>query len=110
MTTKTGYKQDYKGSYIPKDPDSQLIYSIDWATEWLPTGDSLASASYTVETIDGDSSPLTKESSGIQGGISYVELSGGTAGEIYTVTCTITTTDSNTDVRRFRVKVEDRYL
>lgn len=110
MTTKTGYKQDIKGAWISKDPNAQLIYSMDWATEWLPTGDSLSTATYTVSTITGDANPLAIESSGIQSGVTYVELSGGTAGEIYTVTCTITTQDENTDVRRFKVRVEERFL
>lgn len=110
MTTKTGYKKDLKGAWISKDPDAQLIYSMDWATEWLPTGDSLATVNYEVSTITGDTSPLTIEDSGIQSGVTFVELSGGTVGELYTVSCTVTTTDSNTDVRRFKVKVEERFL
>lgn len=110
MTTRTGYKQDVKGSWISKDPNAQLVYSMDWGTEWLPTGDALATVSYAVSSVANDAAPLVIESSGIQGGLTYVELSGGTHGEIYTVTATITTTDSNTDVRRFRIKVEDRYL
>lgn len=110
MTTKTGYKQDIKGAWISKDPSAQLIYSMDWATDWLPTGDSLQSVSYTVSTTANDPTPLTIEDSGIQGGVTFVELSGGTAGEIYVVSCTITTTDSNTDTRRFKVRVEERYL
>lgn len=111
MTIKTGYKQDVKGSWIPKDPDAQLVYSMDWATEWLATGNTITAVNYEVSTVTGDTAPLTIESSGIQsGGITYVELSGGKPGEIYTVTCTVTTSDSDVDARRFRIKVEDRYL
>ena len=112
MTIKTGYKQDIKGSYILKDPDSQLVYSMDWGTEWLPEGDALATVSYAVEAITGDTNPLAIESQGIQAleQLTYVELSGGSARNIYTVTVTITTTDSNTDVRRFRIKCEDRFI
>jgi len=112
MTIKTGYKQDLKGSYISKDPASQLVYSLDWGTEWLSEGDALATVSYTVEAIPGDTNPLVIESQGIQAGpqLTYVELSDGTAGNIYTVTATITTTDSNIDARRFRVKCEERYV
>jgi hypothetical protein len=111
MTYKTGYKQDVKGSWIPKDPEAQLVYSMDWGTEWLSQGNSVSSVVYTVSTVAGDTAPLTIESSGVQGGtVTYVELSGGTPNEIYTVTSTITTSDSDVDARRFRVKVEDRYL
>lgn len=109
MSTITGYKKDTQGSYIAKDPSAQLVYSMEW-NEWLATGQSLASTSYAVSTISGDASPLTKESQGISGTQSYVELSGGTAGEIYTVTATITTDDGATDRRAFKVKVDNRYV
>ena len=110
MTTITGYKQDHKGSYISKDPNAQLVYQMDWTTDWMPTGDSLASVSYDIETISGDATPLAEESSGIQDGIAYVELSGGTARNTYTVTCNIVTNDGITDSRRFRIKCEERYV
>lgn len=111
MTTITGYKQDHKGSYISKDPNAQLVYQMDWTTDWMPTGDSLASVSYAVETISGDANPLEIESEGISGdgSLTYVELSGGSDKNVYTVTCNITTTDGITDSRRFRIKCEERY-
>ena len=86
MSTITGYKKDTVGHYIDKDPGARLIYSMDWS-EWLPTGDSLSAASYAISTITGDAAPIVKHSQGISGTtISYTELSGGSAGEIYTVT------------------------
>jgi hypothetical protein len=111
MTTITGYKQDHKGSYISKDPAAQLVYQMDWTTDWMPDSDQLASAVYTVETITGDSAPLAIESSGITGDglLAYVELSGGSDKNIYTVTCTITTVDGITEARRFRIKCEERF-
>jgi hypothetical protein len=110
MSTITGYKRDTLGSYIEKDPEAQLVYSMDWS-EWLPSGDQLATATYTISTIAGDTAPLTRVSQGFTGGtISYVELSGGRAREIYTVTAEITTSDGNTDRRAFRVKVINRFL
>jgi len=109
MTTITGYKQDHKGSYISKDPNAQLVYQMDWTTDWMPTGDQLSTVNYTVETISGDANPVVIESSGIQGGLAYVELSGGSDKNVYTVTCNITTNDGITDSRRFRIKCEERY-
>lgn len=110
MSTITGYKKDTVGAYIDKDPGARLVYSMDWS-DWLPTGDTLSTATYVISTISGDATPIVKHSQGTSGGtISYVELSGGTAKEIYTVTATITTTDGNTDKRRFRLKVNDRFL
>jgi len=108
-TIITGYKQDHKGSYIEKDPNAQLVYTIDWGAEWLSTGDALSQVSYSVEQIAEDSNPLVIVSQGIQDNLSYVELSGGSDREIYTVTATITTTDNNTDTRRFRILCEERY-
>lgn len=110
MSTITGYKKDTVGAYIDKDPGARLIYSMDWS-EWLPTGDTLSTATYVISTITGDAAPIVKHQEGVEGGtVSFVELSGGTAKEIYTVTATITTTDGNTDKRRFRLKVNDRFL
>lgn len=108
-TITTGYKQDHKGSYIEKDPNAQLVYTIDWGAEWLSTGDELNQVSYTLETIQGDSNPLEIVSQGIQDNKSYVELKNGSHKNVYTVTCEITTKDNNTDLRRFRIKCEERY-
>jgi hypothetical protein len=110
MSTITGYKRDTVGSYIEKDPEAQLVYSMDWS-EWLPLGDQLAAVTYTVSTIADDTAPLTRISNGISDStVTYIELSGGRAREIYTVTAEITTVDGNTDRRAFRVKVINRFL
>jgi hypothetical protein len=106
--TRSGYEKDNIGSWIAKDPSSQLTYSMDWS-QWLPEGDTLASASYSLQVRANDPAPLVKVSQGTQSGtISYVELSGGQVGKLYTVTATITTVDGLTDRRSFRLKVENR--
>lgn len=110
MSTITGYKKDTVGAYIDKDPGARLIYSMDWS-EWLPQGDTVSTAAYTISTITGDATPIVKHQEGVEGGtVSFVELSGGTAKEIYTVTATITTANGNIDKRRFRLKVDSRFL
>lgn len=106
--TRTGYEKDTQGSWIAKDPSAQLVYSMDWS-EWLPTADSVASVAYSLQVRANDPAPLVKESQGVQSGtLTYVELSGGQVGKVYTVTAAITTTDGNTDRRSFRIKVENR--
>ena len=111
MATITGYKQDQIGAWIPKDPQAQLVYSMDWATEWLAQGQSIASVNYTENSRVNDAAPLVIESEGVQGGgITYCELSGGSLGKIYTVTAEITTDDGSIDRRSFRVKIENRSL
>lgn len=108
MIKLSGFQQDNQGSWIAKDPSSNLIYSLDWS-EWLPAGDTLASVTHTLQVRANDPTPIIKGTDGIQNGtISFVEISGGGTGKIYTVTATITTTDGLTDSRSFRLKVENR--
>jgi len=106
--TRSGYEQDNIGSWIAKDPSSQLIYSLDWS-QWLPEGDTVASVTYTLQVRANDPAPLIKGTTGVQTGtITFVELSGGQVGKIYTVTAAITTVDGLVDRRNFRVKIENR--
>ena len=105
---RNGYEKDTLGSWIPKDPQAQLPYSMDWS-EWLPAGDTITAVSYSLQVRSNDPVPLIKEGEGIQSGtITYVELSGGQAGKIYAITAAITTANGLQDRRAFRVKVEDR--
>lgn len=81
---------------------------MDWS-EWLAQGQTVASVSYSLQVRANDPAPLIKESQGVQSGtVTYVELSGGQVGKVYTVTAAITTDDGATDRRSFRVKVENR--
>jgi hypothetical protein len=106
--TRTGYERDNQGVWILKDPEAELVYSMDW-TEWLPQGDTLSTATYTLQVRANDPAPLVRVSQGVQSGvISYVELSGGQVGKIYTVTAEVTTVDGLVDRRNFRVRVENR--
>ena len=105
--SQTGYKKDIVGSYISKDPAASLQYSVDWS-DWVPAGDAIATATFVQESTH------TAANLNI-GGVSTVTnvasatISSGAAGEIYTVKNTITTTGGFTDVRRFRIRVENRY-
>lgn len=106
---KTGFQHDNTGSWISKDPQAQLTYKIDWS-QWLLTGDALDTASYDLQVRANDPQPLTQTDSGadVPNNQTYVSLAGGQVGKIYTVTCTVTTTQGNTDRRSFRIKVENR--
>jgi hypothetical protein len=106
--TRTGYEKDTQGSWIAKDPSAQLVYTLDWS-EWLPTGDTVASVNYTLQVRANDPAPLVRASQGVQSGTkTYVELSGGAVSKVYTVTAAIVTSDGDIDRRSFRVKVENR--
>jgi len=106
-TARTGFEQTLQGLSIIKDTEAKLIYTFDWA-DWIPVGDSLASTLYTITTRVNDPDPLIKESQGIQGTKTYVELSNGQENKTYTVTCKITTTNGLIDRRSFRVNIKAR--
>lgn len=107
MAVRSGFEQTIQGLTIKKDTEAQLIYTFDWS-EWLPTGDSIASSLYTITARANDPDPLEIESQGVDGSNTYVELSNGQEGKVYTVTCKVTTTNGLIDRRNFRVKVEAR--
>tara|TARA_A100001391_G_scaffold120932_2_gene82350 strand:- start:167 stop:502 length:336 start_codon:yes stop_codon:yes gene_type:complete len=109
MATLTGFKQDRAGLYIEKDPFSLLDYTLDW-TNWMPTGDTIASSEINIETISGDAAPLAKSGSATvtNNTILTQKIQAGTAGNIYNVEYRITTTNGLKDSRNFRIKVLER--
>ena len=115
MTTKTqltttGYQRDVQGHWIEKDPQAQLIYSMDW-TDWLMANDELASVVYTVTPSDGNNPHIQIVQQGLQlGYLTFVELKNGVHGETYTVAAKVTTVDGRVDTRRFRIKCKNRYV
>jgi len=109
MTQLTGFKTDRIGSYIEKDPQAKLDYTMDWS-DWLPSGDPLQSAEWRVSTVTNDTANVIIHSNTTSGitGLSTAIISGGSAGNTYTVTCRITTTNGLIDERYFRLSVRDR--
>jgi hypothetical protein len=109
MSTITGYKQDTQGAYIMKDPEAQLVYSMDWS-EWLAEGQTITSVNYTENSRVNDTAPLVIENEGVanQGTVTYAEISGGAVGKTYIVTAEITTDDSSRDRRAFKILVQNR--
>ncbi len=109
MSTITGYKQDQQGHWIAKDTEAKLIYAMDW-NQWVTGSDKLASASYAITARANDPDPIIKHTQGFNNttNVSYVELSGGQTGKIYTITCSITTEQGLEDRRSFRIKIENR--
>lgn len=106
--TRTGYEKDSQGSWIPKDTQAELIYSMDW-TEWLLGTDQITQVVYTLQVRANDPAPLVKVDSGILSGkTTWVQVRGGQAGKIYTVTAKVTTGAGAVDRRHFRIKVEER--
>lgn len=105
---KSGYERDVQGAWIAKDTQASLTYSMDWM-DWLEEGDTIASVEYSLQVRANDPQPLLKASEGVQTGIfTFVRLTGGQEGKIYTVTAKVTTINGLIDRRSFRVKIENR--
>ena len=105
---KTGYEKDTLGSWIAKDPEAELIYSMDWS-QWLLGTDTIYAVTYALQVRANDPEPLVKVESGIlQGTTTWVKINGGQVGKVYTVTADVTTASGDKDRRSFRIKVENR--
>lgn len=109
MATLTGFYKDNEGQLIDKDPEAILSYQITWS-EWLPSGDTIASSSWEVETISGDTDNITITGNSFTDSVTTVTINGGTSGNIYKLYNTVNTNNSLTDRRYFRVKVKARTL
>ncbi|MGQ9573563.1 MAG: phage fiber-tail adaptor protein [Chloroflexota bacterium] len=83
-----------------KDPNAVLDYAIDWS-RWL-ADDEIASSTWTIPT------GLTQVSASNSTTKATIWLSGGAAGQSYTITNRITTTGGRTDERSFVISVEER--
>ena len=105
--SQTGYKRDNTGSWISKDPGATLQYSIDWS-DWLPTGDTIATSTFVQESTH--TANLTLSGVATANGVTSVVIAAGAAGNVYTIRNTVVTSANTTDVRRFRIQVENRYL
>lgn len=96
--------------YLDKDPSARLTYSVDWS-EWLAGSDTVTTSTFTTTTVTGDTANITIHATGIvSGNVTYADISGGSSGNTYVITNTITTGDGLTDARRFRLRVTQRYL
>ena len=105
MASTTGFEQDNTGVFIRKDPESVMDYTIDFQN-FLTSGDLINTHAFTADTgITVDSSSKAGDEKSLT-----VLLSGGTAGTVYEIKCSMVTDNSLTVVRRFRVKCEEIYL
>jgi len=109
MATTTGFYKDNEGTLIDKDTEATLDYLISWS-QWLPSGDTISTSSWSVESISGDADPLASTDTGETDTTTTITLSGGTSGNMYKVYNTITTVGGLTDRRYFRVKVKARSM
>jgi len=85
-----------------KDPNAVLDYVVDWGTNYLAIGETISSVTWTVAT------GITEDSSSNTPTTATIFLSGGSAGESYSIACKIVTNQSRTDERTFTIQVENR--
>lgn len=115
MANITGFNKDSKGIFIVKDPTANVTYTLDWS-EYLQSGAIISSASVTIQTISGDTSPLALPTDAatdvtiITNNKVKIRLNAGSVGNVYQVACTIVTDGADTDTRRFRVVVKENNL
>ena len=105
MGNTTGFRSDRDGIFIDKSAEGVLQYTLDYS-DWVST-DTISTSSFAVSTIGGDSSPLAVNSTSKTTTKATVVLSGGTVGNIYTVSNTIVTAGGFTEKRSFRVVVKN---
>lgn len=84
-----------------KDPNAVLDWVFDWS-DWLAVSETITARTVTVAT------GLTKDSDSAGTETVTVWLSGGTAGESYSVACRITTSSARIDERTITVRVQQR--
>lgn len=84
-----------------KDPDDVLDYSFDWSA-WLATSETISTSDWTPSAgivVDSETNTTTTTT---------VWLSGGTAGQPYTVTNRITTNQARTVDRTMTIRVKNK--
>lgn len=114
MANLTGFKRDNEGAYIEKASTANIQYAVDW-TDYLNSGDSISTATVTIESIAGDANALRFPTNAatdvsIVNALVSVRLSGGTLGNVYNVDVTIATSNGDTDKRRFRIVITEKHL
>lgn len=87
-----------------KDPDAVLDYLVDWSA-WLPTGDTITASTFTVNSEDDGA--IVVDDTLFDSTTTTVWLSGGVAGEKYTVTNHITTADGREDDRSITISIKE---
>lgn len=84
-----------------KDPAAVLDYAFDWSA-WLAAGETITAHTITV------TGSLVVGAHTVLAGVVTAWLSGGVAGETYTATCHITTSQGRQDERSIAVQAVDR--
>lgn len=87
-----------------KDPDATLDWIFDWNL-WLGDGETISNAEFIVDpgiSID------SEKGSSFTNKTATVWLSGGTEGQVYRITCRVTTSEGRIDDRSFTLRCTNR--
>lgn len=98
----------FDGGMHEKDPSDSLMYAFDWDFyEPLAEGVQISGV---VHTIAGPDASLTKVVDNYSDRATYIQLTGGTVGRVYTVSSKITTNETTVQTieRSFKVYVRQR--
>lgn len=93
-------------TYLLKDPDAILDYSIDWGAEYLTAGDLLAQSDWSV--IPEEAGGVAIVGNDFDASISTVKAGGGVAGKVYRLVNQVVTQSGRTDDRSIVLRVEKR--
>lgn len=84
-----------------KIADAKLDFSMSWVP-WLDEGDAVSTANWTATPgITISSSPAAS----LTANVAKVWIEGGTEGNVYTLTCSITTTGGRSDARTIAISI-----
>ena len=92
-------------TFLLKDPQALLDYSVDWGAEYL-SGDVLAESSWSVSPVEDGGVAVAGSRFDLL--VATVEVSGGVAGKIYRVTNHVVTASGRADSRSVMLRVEKR--
>ena len=93
-------------SFLLKDPDAVLDYSIDWGAEYLADGELLAASEWSVTPdLPGG---IAVVGSDFDATTSTVRAAGGVAGQLYVLANRVTTAVGRIDDRSIVIRVEKR--
>lgn len=92
-------------TFLLKDPDAVLDYSVDWGAEYLGE-DQLAESQWSVSPVE--SAGVTVIGSDFDSAVATVKAGGGVSGRIYRLENKVVMASGRVDERSITLRVEQR--
>jgi hypothetical protein len=91
-----------------KQPADRLDYDFDYS-QWLSANDEILSAVFSVESLGEETPPAPMTLSGESVTPTYAKVwaVGGAAGEVYKITCTVTTTRGRVKQDEIKIRLKE---